>query len=718
MKRRLYIAEKPSLGRELAACLPSPHRRHADYIETAGGVVTWAYGHILTQWEPSQYDARYRRWNAEDLPIVPPTWKLEVAKDAAAQFQRIKQLLEEADEVVHTGDPDREGQLLIDEILDYVHNTKPVYRILLNALDEKSIRAALADLRPNEDFAPLRDSALARSRADWLMGMNLSRAYTLRVRRGGNPKVVLPVGRVKTPTLALVVRREREITSFTPEEYYLVKVRFAADGGEFVAKWKPQPDQVGLDSENRLRQKYIAEDLAQRLVAAPTAVIHAHSKRKKQEPPPLALSLSALQVLAGKRYGYEPDAVLAAAQLLYERKWTTYPRSDCEYLPTNQWEDRTVILGHLAQSSEPIAQMVKGADPSCRSRVWNDKKITAHHAIIPTTVPCPLDSLSPVQRDIYGLIARSYIAQFYPAYEYEQTKIEVLAAEELFTASGRVERQAGWKELYRQEKQDTADTDSDETESLFPPLHKGNTVEYRDLAIDAKMTKPPTRFTPSTLLEAMKGIHRYVRDERLKKQLRAVAGIGTEATRATIIAELTARKLMIAKGKKKYLYPTDTAYLLIDALPTVLTYPDETAKWEERLARIGTGEDTLESFLRDQTEYVTDLVTMANDDIAHAEAQECPQCGQPLRIRSGQFGAFYGCSAYPKCRYTKPLAQDETARAAETSPPANAERSNITCPRCRRGVFVRRGREWVCEHYPACRTVAADCDGRPAVGGS
>ena len=717
MKRRLYIAEKPRVGRELAACLPSPHRRHADYIETAGGVVTWAYGHILTQWEPSRYDDRYRRWTAEDLPIVPPEWRLEVAKDARSQFARIRELLAAADEVVHAGDPDREGQLLIDEILDYLGNTKPVYRILINALDEKSIHAALADLRPNTDFAPLRDSALARSRADWLMGMNLSRAYTLRVRRQGNPKVVLPIGRVKTPTLALVVRREREIVDFTPEEYYVVHARFAAAEGELTVKWKPGPDQVGVDSENRLRQKYIAQDLAERLAAAPTGVISAHSKRKKKENAPLPLSLSALQVLAGKRYGYEPDAVLAAAQALYERKWTTYPRSDCDYLPTNQWTDRQTILGHLAQAPAPLGPMVEGADASRKSRAWNDEKITAHHAIIPTTVPCPLASLSPVQRDVYILIARAYIAQFYPAYVYEQTKIEVTAADEIFTASGRVECDAGWRVLYRQEKQEPVDGE-EETESVFPPLAKGDTVQYRELKTDEKMTKPPTRFTASTLLEAMKGIHRYVRDERLKQQLRAVAGIGTEATRATIIAELTARKLMTAKGKKKYLYPTETAYLLIDALPAALTYPDETAKWEERLSLIGTGEDTLAAFLRDQTEYVTDLVTMANDDLAHVETVACPKCGQPLRLRTGKYGVFCGCSGYPDCRYTRPLTgtDADTVEKKDAPPPADAPRSEVVCPRCRRGVFVRRGREWACEHYPDCRTIAADCDGRPAIG--
>ncbi len=712
---KLFIAEKPSMGRELAANLNGPRQYHKDYIHCGEDVVIWAYGHILRQKMPDKYDEKYRFWQAENLPIVPHQWELLVDERASAQFGRIAEFVEAARMIVHAGDPDREGQLLIDEILMYLGNTKPVYRILLNALDEKSIRKALVDLRNNESFEPLRDSALARSRADWLMGMNLSRAYTLRARREGHGRVVFPIGRVKTPTLALVVRREREINDFIPKEYFLLKVNFRTANGILPTKWKPREEQIGLDSEGRLIQKYIGEEILRSLEKEPEGRISAHSKQKKSEPAPLPLSLSALQVLAGKMYGYEPQLVLDTAQELYERKLTSYPRSDCDYLPKNQLEDVVAILGHLGAGENQWTAAAQGADSELVSRAWDDGKITAHHAIIPTTVPCPAEKLTATQRNIYYLIARAYIAQFYPLYRYEQTKLTVTAAEEEFTASGRVEIEAGWKALYRKDAKDEDKDGEEEEKGGLPLVSKGEKVIYVDGLLDPKTTKPPQRFTPSTLLEAMKGIHRYVHDESLKKQLRAVAGIGTEATRATIIAELTKRKLLREEGRKKYLYPTEMAYILIDSLPEALTYPDETAKWEERLAEMSEGKDSLESFLADQTEYVTALVAMANDDLNGmgtsdsrvSTAPMCAACGKQMVRRSGKYGAFYGCSGYPNCRHT------ETIIDNDEMPPDKA-REHI-CPRCGEGKFVKVGNEWRCGNYPACRTISADCDGVPAV---
>ena len=299
---RLYIAEKPSVGRELAKCLTGPIARHDGYLVTKDGVVTWLFGHILRQAEPEEYDPKYKRWRADDLPIIPEHWKLFVAKDCEKQFAIVKSLIEKADEIVHGGDPDREGQLLVDEVLDYLGNKKPVRRILLNALDEKSIKKANASLRDNRDFFNLKQSALARARADWLIGMNLSRAYTLAARRAGHERLVLPIGRVKTPTLSLVVRREREIENFKPVTYYLIRGTFQHANGSFEAQWKPQDTMAGLDSENRLVDKKIADEKLAFFEAMPhDAVISSYQKVKKQEPQPLPFSLSTLQVLAGKR---------------------------------------------------------------------------------------------------------------------------------------------------------------------------------------------------------------------------------------------------------------------------------------------------------------------------------------------------------------------------------------------------------------------------------
>ena len=656
---RLYIAEKPSVGRALAACLPQPHRKGQGWIETGGGVVTWLFGHVLRQAEPEEYDPKLKRWRAEDLPILPAEWRLVVNESAAQQFAVVKGLIARADEIVHGGDPDREGQLLVDEVLDYLKNEKPVRRILINALDDKSIHDALGDLRDNRDFLPLKLSALARARADWLIGMNLSRAYTLAARRAGHDRLVLPIGRVKTPTLALVVRREREIENFKPATYYLLDATFrhAKSGESFRARWKPSEERTPLDPEGRLVDENAARSALASFGAEPQdAKVTRYERKKKEEPPPLPFSLSALQVLAGKRYGYEPQQVLDTAQKLYEEKLTSYPRSDAEYLPVSQHKDAAKILGNLAALEESeLGAWAKAADAKQKSRAWNDAKISAHHAIIPTTVPVNLARLSAVEKNIYELIARAYIAQFYPNYVYDQTKVEVTYHGELFTASGRTERAAGWRALYRTGKSEAEDAEKEDEESaVLPPMKKGDAADYVSADLGTRQTKPPSRFTPATLLQGMKEIHKYVKDEAAKKMLRDVSGIGTEATRASIIEDLIRRKFLHAAGKKKVLTPTAEAYLLIDALPDTMTYPDATAIWEDRLHSMAQGEGTPEEFLAGQAAFARDLCAAAlTAKIAGVEGIRCPACRHGImQKRKGKHGDFWGCSAFPQCRMT------------------------------------------------------------------
>lgn len=655
---RLYIAEKPSVGRALAACLPAPHKKGAGWIETGGGVVTWLFGHVLRQAEPEEYDPKLKRWRAEDLPILPDEWRLVVNESAAQQFAVVKGLIERADEIVHGGDPDREGQLLVDEVLDYLGNEKPVRRILINALDDKSIHDALGDLRDNRDFLPLKRSALARARADWLIGMNLSRAYTLAARRAGHDRLVLPIGRVKTPTLALVVRREREIENFKPATYYLLDAVFRHEktGESFRARWKPSEERTPLDPEGRLVDDNAARAALEAFGSDPQdAKITHYERKKKEEPPPLPFSLSALQVLAGKRYGYEPQQVLDTAQKLYEEKLTSYPRSDAEYLPVNQHKDAAKILGNLAAlDGSELGAWARAADAKQKSRAWNDAKISAHHAIIPTTVPVNLARLSAVERNIYELIARAYIAQFHPNYVYDQTKVEVTYHGELFAASGRTERAAGWRAMYRTAKNEEDAEKEDEESAVLPPMKKGYAADYVSAELGTRQTKPPTRFTPATLLQGMKEIHKYVKDEAAKKMLRDVSGIGTEATRASIIEDLIRRRFLNAAGKKKVLTPTAEAYLLIDALPDTMTYPDATAVWEDRLHSMAQGEGTPEDFLAGQAAFARDLCAAAlTATIAGGGGVPCPACGRGVMLkRKGKHGDFWGCSAFPQCRMT------------------------------------------------------------------
>ena len=384
---RLFIAEKPSLAQAIANGLGAGQKSNG-CIEIGSDTVTWCFGHIMQQYEPDEYNENYKKWRMEDLPIVPSVWKLKVAKDSAAQFKIIKELVAKADEIVNAGDPDREGQLLVDEVLEQLGNRKPVKRILLNALDEKSVKQALNNLRDNKDFQGLKNSALGRSRADWLLGMNLSRAYTLRARQAGYENTAISVGRVQTPTMALVVRREAEIENFKPVNYFTVQGIFKHGEEKFSAAWQMPDDLSGLDGEGRLVDRAATDSLLQKLGGLPTSQgkIYAVQKSEKQEPQRLTYSLADLQVEAGKIYGYSPQQVLDTMQDLYEkRKLTSYPRSDCAYLPENQLADVETILGNLAAcGSAQIGELAQNADTSIRSRVWNDKKISAHHAIIPT----------------------------------------------------------------------------------------------------------------------------------------------------------------------------------------------------------------------------------------------------------------------------------------------------------------------------------------------
>ena len=659
---RLYIAEKPSMGREIAAVLPGPVRKGNGFIETGAGTVTWLFGHVLRQAEPQEYDAKYKVWRAEDLPIIPEHWKLMVSESSAKQFAVVKQLISQADEIVHAGDPDREGQLLVDEVLEYVGCNKPVQRILLNALDEKSIREAIDQLKPNAQFFNLRQSALGRARADWLIGMNLSRAYTMAAQRSGHRKLVLPIGIVKTPTLALVVRREREIENFKPVDYFNIKAVFQHTNGQFQAQWKPNEMQQGLDSEGRLVDKQIAEAKLKFFGQEPlTGMISGYSKAKKQEAQRLPFSLSTLQVLAGRRFGYEPQQVLDTAQALYERKLTTYPRSDCEYLPTNQFKDSQSILTNLQGCGDDIlANWAKGADGKIKSRAWNDKKISAHHAIIPTRVKADLSKMNVVERNIYFLIAQAYMAQFYPVHTYYQTKVEVAYKEELFTASGRTEIDLGWKALYTSKKNNEADNeegqdreDNGQEENNLPPMKKNDNVDYVSGELVKSVTRPPVRFTQATLIAAMKDIHKFVQDPEAKKQLKAVYGIGTEATRATILDELIhKRKLIKEMGKKKQLQPTEAGYLLVDAVPEELSYPDFTAIWEDQLHSMAEGDGSLEAFLQTQVDFTTKMCRKAEGtSLVVEDAVKCPRCG--LGILQKRHGDNYHGSQFDERKRRK-----------------------------------------------------------------
>lgn len=643
---RVFLCEKPSQARDIARVIGAGQRSEG-FLKGEECVVTWGFGHLLEQAPPEQYDPALKRWSLEALPILPLTWKMEVKKSGRKQFGVVKKLLGQANEVVVATDADREGETIAREILDYCGYRGKVTRLWLSALDDASIRKALAGIRPGEATYPLYLAGLGRSRADWLVGMNLTRAYTVLAQRQGH-QGVLSVGRVQTPALRLIVDRDQEIANFVPQPFGEVVAQLQAAGGTFQAKWKPR-DAAILDAAGRCISEEAARSLAQRVTEQQGRVSHLETSRKKVAAP-LVMDLSSLQQEASRRFGYGAQQVLDIAQVLYEvHKATSYPRTDCRYLPESQHEDAERIVTMLLHSDEALSSLRQHLDTSRKSRVWNDSKITAHHGIIPTAA-CDLAKLNEAERNVYDLIRRHYLAQFLPAHEHDQTEVRVALEGEAFVAEGRQVRVEGWRMLFPRAAADESGCEDREAPPL-PALREGESCKAHHLEVLAKRTTPPKPFTEGTLIAAMKHAARFVSDERLKARLKDTAGIGTEATRAGIIETLLKRGFI--KRQKRALVSTPTGQQLIGALPSVITNPGMTALWEQALDDVAAGRMALQDFMARQAGMVGKLVQHARESTVKMPQQErktCPECQAPMRKRPGKYGAFWGCSRYPECK--------------------------------------------------------------------
>jgi DNA topoisomerase-3 len=609
---RLFIAEKPSLARAIADALPGPHARREGYIQCGGDdVVAWCAGHVLELATPDAYDPAFKQWRVEHLPIVPGEWKLAVT--ARDLLRTIKSLLPKASRVVHAGDPDREGQLLVDEVLAYLGYRGAVDRLLISDLNPPAVRKALGEIQSNARFRGLYEAALARQRADWLYGINLTRLYTLLGRAGGYDGV-LSVGRVQTPLLGLVVRRDLEIEAFQPRPYFVVRATVRSPGGAFSATWQP-PVGTGpglLDESERLISRELADAVRAR-VAGARGVVARCSRERRKEPPPLPYALPDLQIDAGKRLGLGPKQVLDACQSLYEtHRLLTYPRSDCSHLPEGQHAQAGAVLAAVAANVSSLAAPVGRADRSSRSRAWNDKKVTVHHAIIPTAVAKPGSALTTAERAVYELVARRYLAQFYPSLELDETKIEVRVGDDVFRASGRQTVVEGWRALVteppmEQESRERDGSDDDGSGQALPAVREGEGIECGEVAVLEKRTTPPKRFTESTLVQAMTGISRFVDDPSIKQLLRETDGIGTPATQAQIIETLFERRYIEKQGRQVVSTPVGRA--LVATLPEIATRPDMTALWEAAMRRIADGHMSLDAFLGGVRGQLVELVT-------------------------------------------------------------------------------------------------------------
>ncbi|MBK0694906.1 DNA topoisomerase III [Klebsiella oxytoca] len=593
---QLYLCEKPSQARDIARALDARNRSDG-YLHNATVTITWCFGHLLSMAEPEDYDPTLKHWRADHLPFIPPAWRLVIRPEVRKQFRIIEKLLKQADAVVIATDADREGETIAREILEQCRWRGPVQRLWLSALDDASIHKALAALRPGDSTFPLYQAGLARARADWLVGINMTRACTLMNRRH---KGVLSVGRVQTPTLRLVVERDREIARFTPRPWWRVDARLHAEGCSFLAQW--QPDSAYCDDEGRCIRESAAREATARLQQAGTALVMDMTTRREKMPPPLAFTLSALQQACSKQWGMGAQEVLDIAQRLYEtHKATTYPRTDCGYLPLSMHAEAPQVLAALVASDTSLQPLATQLNLQQRSRLWDDSKITAHHGIIPTRKTVDLTQLNDSERKVYGLVRSHFLAQFLPDHEVDKTDLRLNCAGETLTARGSVVIVSGWRQLFLREMA----THSPEETQALPALQQGQTCQVEQVDVRARQTQPPEHYTEGTLIAAMKNAARFVSDERLKQRLKENAGIGTEATRAGIIQTLLKRGYLIKQ--RRFLLATDTASTLIDALPETLKDPGTTALWEQMLDDIATGKMGLEAFLVQQQEAVTAL---------------------------------------------------------------------------------------------------------------
>jgi DNA topoisomerase-3 len=645
---RLFLCEKPSQGRDIAAVLGAT-KRGAGFLQGAGVTVTWAVGHLLETAAPEAYGPQFGRpWNISALPVLPAQWQMTVVKATEDQFTVIAKLLKQVDEVVIATDADREGEVIARELLDFCHWRGPVSRLWLSALDEPSIRAALGAIKPGEETLALYYAGLGRSRADWLTGMNLTRLYTLKAREKGYDDV-LSVGRVQTPTLALVVNRDREIAAFVPKPYWQVKVLMQANGVTFAAQWVPA--KMYTDEEKRCVHQTIAQQVAQLCRQVGKATVIDHEKKREKEAAPLAFSLGALQQACGKLWDMSPQQALDTAQSLYEtHKATTYPRTDCGFLPKSMRAEIPAVLAALVKTDPSLATFVAGVDPHFVSRIWNDKKITAHHGIIPTKQVTDLNKMNEAERRVYELVRRHYLAQFLPLHETDVTRLDFSIGGQLFRTAGRVVVVPGWKVLFNS-PQDKTESTEEGGDMTLPVVGRGDVCVVNGAEVNSLQTKAPQHFTFQSLIGAMMNAAAYVTDLQLKKVLKENAGLGTEATRAGILETLLKRGFIIRKGR--VLRATDIAMDLIDALPGPLKEPGMTALWEQALDEIAAGRLRLEDFMARQVQWTRQLVAQGlsqNVAIRLPPTPPCPLCGGKTRLRRSEKGAFYGCEKYPGCK--------------------------------------------------------------------
>lgn len=667
--KALVLAEKPSVAKEIARVLGCG-QKHKSYMEGPKYVVTWALGHLVTLAEPEDYDVKYRTWNLEDLPLLPAKMNLKVLKETSHQYKAVAALCKRSDisELIIATDAGREGELVARWIMELAHWRKPFKRLWISSQTDKAIKDGFANLKPGKDYNNLFASAVCRAEADWLIGLNITRALTVKY------NAQLAAGRVQTPTLSMMMEREREIASFQSQPYWTV----TAELGGFSALWREQDGHDG-----RVWNKADAEAIAARVKGGSLKVDKLRTNEKSEQHP-LAYDLTELQRDANKRLGFSAKQTSNVLQRLYEtHKLVTYPRTDSRYLssdmaPTLKGRLESIAVGPYA----PYARKLLKSSLQLSKRIIDDSKVSDHHAIIPTEQYVNLSALSNEERRLYDLIVRRFISLFYGPYRYEETSVVLVSGSDRFYAKGKVEKDKGWKELYQNNSLGHMDADDDDEESdvardrieqksqLLPALSAGQKLPVKSTGVKELRTLPPLRYTEATLLT------------RMEKP-----GLGTPATRADIIEKLLSTDTIERVNNR--LVPTGKGKQLVELVVDELRSPELTAKWEEELERIAKGKGNPAAFMKGIREQAQKWVEEVKRETKEYKPHnlthsKCPECSKPLLEIKGKRGKMLVCSDR-ECSYR---------RAAEP------QLSNKRCPQCHKRMEIRDGKGG---KYAQCR---------------
>jgi DNA topoisomerase-3 len=675
--KTLIIAEKPSVGRDIAGALDgvfqkrtladlSPKAKKATkdeptFLESDDYVIAWAVGHLVQLAEPEEYDEKWKKWRMADLPIVPPDGFKLVPRDAKSkkQLKLVETLLkrDDVDHVINACDAGREGELIFAYLYESVFGTppaspeapKPVERLWISSMTKTAIRGGFEQLRPGVQLQPLESAARARSEADWLVGMNATRAATIRGRAwvGG----VVSLGRVQTPTLAIIVAREREIQAFVPEPYWLVHASFDP---RYEGLWfdpiKADDKDTPTGQETWLKEAERAQEVVDK-VSGKTGTVEDVERKEQSERAPLLYDLTSLQRDANRRYGFSARRTLSAAQSLYEgKKAVTYPRTSSRWLSGDlvpQLKPTAATLVDIPEYAS-AAQFVLKLDSLPLARVVNDAKVDDHHAIIPTDVEHDVSEFSPDERRIFDLVARRFLSVFHPPARYARTTVVTVVEDERFRTRGKVTLEAGWRGVYGVEAD--ADKEDDPESAELPPLEKGQQVKVASVESEAKETRPPPRYTEATLLSAMETAGKFVDDEELREAMKE-RGLGTPATRAETIETLIRREYIERGGKD--LMPTPKGLQVITMLEeNKLTSPELTGDWEKRLGDIEHGNGAKDDFIKgieDFTRSTVEAIAALDKEKLRPERVElglCPRCGAETGEIIRENAKAYGCTSW------------------------------------------------------------------------